>query len=178
MDGHPGDLDPVVRRFFARLDESRRVPAAELEALVRLGDLDGEAAGAIRAAVADGRLFGAGVRDLVGRHALRGRELGAFILRDVLGRPLGEAARALGCDARTVHRRLAAARTRLGLPADAGTAVVGQWIVTELIAPPVRAMQLHLFRTQGENHDGWQGTIQGEDRRQAGLAIEEGEPWP
>lgn len=172
----PSDLDPVLRRFFARLAETRRVPAPELDALLRLGELDGDAAGAIRAAVADGRLFGAGVRDLVGRHALRGRELGTFVLRDVLGRPLAETARALGCDGRTVHRRLAAARTRLGLPADAGPAVIGQWVVTELIAPPVRAMQLRLFRTQGENQDGWQGTIQGEDRRQAGLALEEGEP--
>ena len=178
MDERLSDLDPVVRRFFARLADARRVPAPELEALLRLGELDGDAASAIRAAVAGGHLFGAGVRDLVGRYPLRGRELGAFILRDVLGRPLGETACALGCDGRTVHRRLAAARTRLGLPADAGPAVIGQWIVTELIAPPVRAMQLQLFCTQGENRDGWQGTIEGEDRRQAGLALEEGEPRP
>jgi len=142
MAENPSDLDPVVRRFFARLAEARRVPAPELEALLRLGELDGDAASTIRGAVADGRLFGAGVRDLVGRHALRGRELGAFVLRDVLGRQLTESARALGCDGRTVQRRLAAAREHLGVPVDAGGAVVGQWIVTELIAPPVRAMQL------------------------------------
>lgn len=166
---------PFLRRFFLRLAASRHLPDAEVEALLRLAELEGYAAATIRAAIRDGGLFGAGFRDLVGRHSLRGRDLGAFILRDVLDRPQAETAQALGCDGRTVRRRVAAAREHLGLPFDAEGPVIGQWIVTELIAPPARALQLRLFREQGENHDGRQGTIQGEDRRQAGLALEEGE---
>src|SRR5438067_1303048 len=108
-------------------------------------EIDGEAASVIRDAVASGRLFGAGLRDLVGRYALRGGDLGAFILRDVLERPLAETARALGIDPRTARSRLGTARSRVGLPEDAAPDLVAQWLVTELIAPPTRALQLHLF---------------------------------
>jgi len=34
---------------------------------------------------------------------------------------------------------------RVGLAADAPGADIAQWLVTELIAPPTRALQLHLF---------------------------------
>ena len=175
MDPPSGDLDPALRDFFARLAAARRIAEVELEALLRLAEVDGDAAALVRDAVRGGHLFGAGVRDLVGRHSLHGRDLAAFILRDVVGRPQAEVARALGCDARTLRRRLGAARGHLGLPVDAPASVIGQWTVTELIAPPARVLQLRLFR-QGENDE--QGTVQGEDRRQAGLAVEEGEPRP
>src|SRR3990172_4259426 len=72
----------VVQRFLANLGEARRLPAAEVAALLRVAELDGEPASVIRAAIAQGRLFGAGLRDLVGRHALRGADLGVFVLRD------------------------------------------------------------------------------------------------
>src|SRR5947208_1150546 len=71
-------------RSTARLEEARRLPPAEVTALLRVGELDGETAAAIREAVQGGRLFAAGLRDLVGRYALRGADLGAFVLRDVL----------------------------------------------------------------------------------------------
>src|SRR5437773_264351 len=90
-------------------------------------------------------LLGAGLRDLVGRYALRGADLGAFVLRDVLERSLAEAAATLGVDPRTVRRHVATARARVGLPEDAPADPVAQWLVTELIAPPTRALQLHLF---------------------------------
>ncbi|HET8569192.1 MAG TPA: hypothetical protein VFM93_09420 [Candidatus Limnocylindria bacterium] len=135
----------VVQRFLASLGEARQVPEAEVAALLRIAELDGGPAAEIRRAVADGRLFGAGLRDLVGRHALRGTELGLFVLRDALERPLAESARLFGCDARAAKRHLASARARVGLPEDADGASVGQWLVTELIAPPTRALQLHLF---------------------------------
>ena len=92
-----------------------------------------------------GRLFAAGLRDLVGRYALRGENLGAFVSRDVLERSLSETAETLGVDPRTARRHVAAARLRLGLPEDADPDSVAQWLVTELIAPPTRALQLHLF---------------------------------
>jgi hypothetical protein len=137
--------DVVVQRFLASLEHARHLPDGEVAALLRIGELDGEAAIAIRDAVATGRLFGAGLRDLVGRHALRGADLGVFILRDVLERPLTEVSRMLGSDPRATKRRLESARARIGLPQDAGGADIAQWLVTELIAPPTRALQLHLF---------------------------------
>jgi hypothetical protein len=51
----------------------------------------------------------------------------------------------LGSDPRAVKRRLEAARARIGLAPDAHGVDVAQWLVTELIAPPTRALQLHLF---------------------------------
>src|SRR6266550_4489883 len=137
--GNPAVVD-VVR--FADLDGLRRGLAA---ALRRIGELDGEAALTIRDAVATGRLFGAGLRDLVGRYALRGADLGVFVLRDVLERPLADTARAIGLDPRATRKRLENARSRVGLAADAPGADIAQWLVTELIAPPTRALQLHLF---------------------------------
>jgi hypothetical protein len=137
--------DVVVQRFLASLEQARHLPDGEVAALLRIGELDGEAASTIRDAVATGRLFGAGLRDLVGRHALRGADLGIFVLRDVLERPLSEVARAIGLDPRATKKRLESARTRVGLAADAESADVAQWLVTELIAPPTRALQLHLF---------------------------------
>ncbi len=141
----PVSDDVVVQRFLASLEQARHLPDGEIAALLRIGELDGEAASTIRDAVATGRLFGAGLRDLVGRHALRGADLGAFVLRDVLERPLSEAARAVGLDPRATRKRLENARARVGLPADAHGADIAQWLVTELIAPPTRALQLHLF---------------------------------
>jgi len=137
--------DVVVQRFIASLGHARELSGAEVAALLRIADLDGEAAAALKDAVASGRLFGAGLRDLVGRYALRGPDLGAFILRDVLERSLAETARTLGIDARTAKRHLGTARARVGLPEDAENSTVAQWLVTELIAPPTRALQLHLF---------------------------------
>jgi hypothetical protein len=137
--------DVVVQRFLASLEQARHLPDGEIAALLRIGELDGEAASTIRDAVATGRLFGAGLRDLVGRYALRGADLGIFVLRDVLERPLADTARAIGLDPRTTRRRLDNARTRVGLSPDAPSADVAQWLVTELIAPPTRALQLHLF---------------------------------
>ena len=137
--------DVVVRRFIASLEEARRLPPVEVTALLRVGELDGETAAAIREAVLGGRLFAAGLRDLVGRYALRGADLGAFVLRDVLERSLSEAAGTLGIDPRTVRRHVATARVRVGLAEDAAPDSVAQWLVTELIAPPTRALQLHLF---------------------------------
>ena len=137
--------DVVVQRFLASLEQARHLPDGEIAALLRIGELDGEAALTIRDAVATGRLFGAGLRDLVGRYALRGADLGVFVLRDVLERPLAEVARAVGLDARATRKRLENARSRVGLAADAPGADIAQWLVTELIAPPTRALQLHLF---------------------------------
>jgi hypothetical protein len=137
--------DVVVQRFLASLEQARHLPNGEVAALLRIGEVDGEAANVIRDAVATGRLFGAGLRDLVGRHALRGADLAVFVLRDVLERPLAETARMVGSDPRTAKRRLESARSRLGLPPDAPAHDVAQWLVTELIAPPTRALQLHLF---------------------------------
>ena len=137
--------DVVVQRFLASLEQARHLPDGEIAALLRIGELDGEAASTIRDAVATGRLFGAGLRDLVGRHALRGADLGIFVLRDVLERPLSDVARAIGLDGRATKKRLESARTRVGLAADAQGADIAQWLVTELIAPPTRALQLHLF---------------------------------
>jgi hypothetical protein len=135
----------VVQRFITSLEQARRLPSGEVTALLRIGELDGEIASAIRDAVQSGRLFGAGLRDLVGRYALRGADLGAFVLREVLERSLSEAATTLGVDPRAVRRHVAAARVRVGLPEDAPGDSVAQWLVTELIAPPTRALQLHLF---------------------------------
>src|SRR3989475_2753113 len=70
--------DVVVQRFIASLEQARRLPIAEVTALLRVGEVDGETASAIRDAVERGRLFGAGLRDLVGRDALRGADLRAF----------------------------------------------------------------------------------------------------
>ncbi len=137
--------DVIVQRFLGSLEQARRLPDGEVAALLRIGELDGEPAAVIRDAVATGRLFGAGLRDLVGRYAMRGADLGAFVLRDVLERPLAEVGRMLGMDARTVRRRIESAHARVGLAADAKGAEVAQWLVTELIAPPTRALQLHLF---------------------------------
>jgi len=137
--------DVVVQRFIASLENARRLPPAEVTALLRVGELDGQTASAVRDAVQTGRLFAAGLRDLVGRYALRGPDLGAFVLRDVLERSLSEAAGTLGVDPRMVRRHVATARVRVGLPEDAAPDSVAQWLVTELIAPPTRALQLHLF---------------------------------
>ena len=150
-DAAPGEAPPVVsddvvvQRFLASLEQARHLPDGEIAALLRIGELDGEAASTIRDAVATGRLFGAGLRDLVGRYALRGADLGVFVLRDVLERSLADTARAIGLDPRATRKRLENARTRVGLPADAQGADIAQWLVTELIAPPTRALQLHLF---------------------------------
>ncbi len=160
--------DVVVQRFLASLEQARHLPDGEVAALLRIGELDGEASVAIRDAVATGRLFGAGLRDLVGRYALRGADLGVFVLRDVLERPLAETARMVGSDPRSAKRRLEAARARIGLAADALSADVAQWLVTELIAPPTRALQLHLFDGGRIAHE--QGAAQAEDHRKAGLA--------
>ena len=137
--------DVVVQRFLASLGQARHLPDGEVAALLRIGQLDGEGAVAIRDAVATGRLFGAGLRDLVGRYALRGPELGVFVLREVLEKPLAETARMLGSDPRAAKRHLEGAREKIGLPLDARSADIAQWLVTELIAPPTRALQLHLF---------------------------------
>src|SRR5438445_11441643 len=56
--------DVVVPRFIPSLEHARRLPAVEVTALLRVGDLDGETATAIRGAVQSGRLFAAGLRDL------------------------------------------------------------------------------------------------------------------
>jgi 2'-deoxynucleoside 5'-phosphate N-hydrolase len=137
--------DVVVQRFIMSLKNARRLPASEVTALLRVGELDGDSASAIRDAVQNGRLFAAGLRDLVGRYALRGPDLGAFVLRDVLERSPSDTATTLGVDVRTVRRHLATARARVGLSEDAEPDSVAQWLVTELIAPPTRALQLHLF---------------------------------
>lgn len=135
----------VVQRFLASLEQARHLPDGEIAALLRIGELDGEAASTIRDAVATGRVFGAGLRDLVGRHALRGADLGTFVLHDALERSLAETARALGLDPRTTRKRLESARSRVGLAADAPGPDIAQWLVTELIAPPTRALQLQLW---------------------------------
>ena len=178
--------DAVVQRFLGSLGTARRLPQAEVAALLRVAELDGEPATVIRKAVADGRLFGAGLRDLVGRHALRGSDLAAFVLHDILDWSFADVARTLGADPRAMRRRVEQARTKLQLAADADHAVIGQWLVTELIAPPTRALQLRLFanaqpetdRRRGpkkkENDE--QGPTEAKDHRQAGLAVEEGEP--
>jgi len=167
--------DAVVQRFLGSLGAARQLPEAEVAALLRVAELDGEPASAIRKAIAEGTLFGAGLRDLIGRHALRGADLAAFILHDIVERPFADIARTLGADPRAVRRRVEQARIKLQLAADADLAVVGQWLVTELIAPPTRALQLRLFaNSQKEPHE--QRTAEAEDHRQAGLAVEEGEP--
>ena len=181
--------DAVVQRFLGSLSAARHLPEAEVAALLRVAEVDGEPASAIRTAIVDGKLFGAGLRDLVGRHALRGADLAAFVLHDVLERPFTEIARTLGSEARTARRRVEQARIKLQLAPDADLAVIGQWLVTELIAPPTRALQLRLFANSGqiapaadaaaggsdeENHE--QGTDEAKDRGQAGLAVEKGEP--
>ncbi|MDQ2951649.1 MAG: hypothetical protein M3R54_05245, partial [Chloroflexota bacterium] len=141
--------DVVVQRFLASLGQARHLPDGEVAALLRIGELDGQAALQIRDAVAVGRLFGAGLRDLVGRYALRGAELGVFVLRDVLETPLAESARMLGSDPRAAKRHLETAHSKIGLPHDAKPADIAQWLVTELIAPPTRALQLQLFANGG-----------------------------
>src|SRR6266542_2038772 len=169
----PSELatDAIVRRFLGSLGAARELPEPEVAALLRVAELDGAPAGLIRAAVAEGRLFGAG---------LRGAELAAFVLHDVLERSFPDVARVLGCEPRLVRRHVLAARTRLQLAADADPARIGQWLVTELIAPPTRALQLRLFTPpdsqNGESDE--QGPAETEDDRQAGLAVEEGEPRP
>jgi sigma-70-like protein len=182
--------DAVVQRFLGSLGAARQLPEAEVAALLRVADLDGEPASAIRNAIADGKLFGAGLRDLVGRHALRGADLAAFVLHDIVERPFAEIARTLGADPRAVRKRVDQARIKLHLAADADLAVIGQWLVTELIAPPTRALQLRLFANSKaapaadaaedradkkvESHE--QRPTEAEDHRQAGLAVEEGKP--
>jgi len=54
--------DQVVRRFFASLEGARRLPDSEVAALVRVAELDGEPATALRNGISEGRLFGAGLR--------------------------------------------------------------------------------------------------------------------
>ncbi len=168
----------VVQRFLGSLGAARQLPEAEIAALLRVADLDGEPASVVRKAIADGKLFGAGLRDLVGRHALRGADLAAFVLHDILERPFAEIARTVGADPRAIRRRVEQARVKLQLAADADLSVIGQWLVTELIAPPTRALQLRLFTNAQkagiQNHE--QGSTEAEDHRQAGLAVEEGEP--
>ncbi len=170
--------ETVVQRFLGSLGAARRLPEAEIAALLRVADLDGEPASVVRRAIADGKLFGAGLRDLVGRHALRGADLAAFVLHDILERPFAEIARTLGADPRAIRRRVEQARVKLQLAADADLAVIGQWLVTELIAPPTRALQLRLFTNAQkagiESHE--QGPTEAKDHRQAGLAVEKGEP--
>jgi 2'-deoxynucleoside 5'-phosphate N-hydrolase len=147
--------DVVVQRFIASLEQARRLPTGEVTALLRVGEVDGDTSFAIMDAVQSGRLFAAGLRDLVGRYALRGADLGAFVIRDVLERSLSETAGTLGVDARSIRRHVATARARVGLPEDAEPDSVAQWLVTELIAPPTRALQLHLFgivRTSTARH--------------------------
>jgi hypothetical protein len=78
-------------------------------------------------------------------------DLGVFILRDVLERPLAETARMVGSDPRAAKRHLEAARAKIGLAADAKANDVAQWLVTELVAPPTRALQLHLFGVRESN---------------------------
>jgi hypothetical protein len=178
--------DAVVQRFLGSLGAARHLPEAEVAALLRVAEVDGEPASAIRRAVADGKLFGAGLRDLVGRHALRGADLAAFVLHDVLEKPFTDIARTLGSEPRAVRRRVEQARIKLQLAADADLAVIGQWLVTELIAPPTRALQLRLFANSQTNaasgrsdkkvENDEQRATEAEDRRQAGLAVEEGEP--
>jgi hypothetical protein len=187
----PGDQAPdaVVQRFLGSLGAARQLPEAEVAALLRVAEVDGAPASAIRTAIADGKLFGAGLRDLVGRHALRGIDLAAFVLHDILERPFTDIARLLGADPRAIRRRVEQARLKLQLGADADLAVIGQWLVTELIAPPTRALQLRLFASArsaaadgavGPGEDGMENHEQrptkAEDHRQAGLAVEEGEP--
>jgi hypothetical protein len=169
--------ETVVQRFLGSLGAARQLPEAEIAALLRVAELDGDAAAAIRRAVSEGKLFGAGLRDLIGRHALRGADLAAFILHDILERPFAEIARTLGADPRAAKRRVEQARLRLQLAADADLAVIGQWLVTELIAPPTRALQLRLFGTSTQKVDvDEQRPTEAEDHRQAGLAVEKGEP--
>src|SRR2546430_15370440 len=67
-----GSHDLVVPRFIASLEEAGRVPPAGGTTLPPVGELDGDTATAIREPVQSGRLFAAGLRDLVGRYALRG----------------------------------------------------------------------------------------------------------
>ncbi|MEA2661168.1 MAG: hypothetical protein QOH08_740 [Chloroflexota bacterium] len=168
--------DAVVQRFLGSLGAARQLPEAEVAALLRVAELDGEPAGAIRRAIGDGKLFGAGLRDLIGRHALRGADLAAFVLHDILERPFAEIARTIGADPRSVRRRVEQARIKLQLAADADVAVIGQWLVTELIAPPTRALQLRLFANDRKRENDEQRPTEAKDHRQAGLAVEEGEP--
>ena len=144
--------DVVVQRFITSLEHARRLPASEVTALLRVGELDGAAATAVRDAVQSGRLFAAGLRDLIGRYALRGPDLGAFVLREVLERSPSETAATLGVDVRAVRRHVATGRARVGLSEDAEADSVAQWLVTELIAPPTRALQLHLFGITKTRH--------------------------
>src|SRR5256712_7187914 len=137
--------DVVVQRFIASLEHARQLPDAEIVALLRVGELDGEAATAVRDAVAKGRLFGAGLRDLVGRHALRGVDLAVFVLRDILERSLADTSHVVGLDTRATKRRLAAARAPPGLAEDAEAAVVAQWLVAGVIPAATRGRSCHLF---------------------------------
>jgi hypothetical protein len=178
--------DAIVQRFLGSLGAARQLPEAEVAALLRVAEVDGEPAAAIRKAIGDGTLFGAGLRDLVGRHALRGADLATFVLHDILERPFADIGRTLGSDPRAIRRRVEQARIKLQLAADADPVVIGQWLVTELIAPPTRALQLRLFSgsqsAPGGNgatrrlENDEQRAAEAEDHRQAGLAVEEGEP--
>lgn len=145
--------------------------------LLRVAELDGEAAALVRGAVTGGRLSEAALRDLVGRYALRGADLTLFVVRDVLERPLAEACRAAGVDERTGKRRLAGARARVGLAEDAEHALVGQWLVAERWASPTHVQQLRLFPTKGGADDG-QGPAQAEDEGEARVALQEGQSRP
>jgi hypothetical protein len=110
--------DVVVQRFLASLEQARHLPDGEIAALLRIGEPDGEAASTIRDAVATGRLFGAGLRAIwSAAAALRGADLGIFVLRDVLERSLAETARVIGLDPRATRKRLETARSRVGLSA-------------------------------------------------------------
>lgn len=132
----PAD-DVVVDRFLRTLAEARQLPDAEVAALLRVAGIgDPALVEGVWAAIRDGRLFAAGLRDLVGRHRLRGEEFAALLSRYVLGR---------SAPRRTLHATLA----RLGLAPD--DAAVAQWLVTELITPPPRALQLRLFGAGGED---------------------------
>jgi hypothetical protein len=178
--------DAIVQRFLGSLGAARQLPEAEVAALLRVAEVDGEPAAAIRKAIGDGTLFGAGLRDLVGRHALRGADLATFVLHDILERPFADIGRTLGSDPRAIRRRVEQARIKLQLAANADPVVIGQWLVTELIAPPTRALQLRLFSgsqsAPGGNgatrrlENDEQRAAEAEDHRQAGLAVEEGEP--
>ncbi len=120
--------DVVVQRFLASLGQARHLPDGEVAALLRIASWTERARSPSATRVATGRLFGAGLRDLVGRYALRGAELGVFVLRDILEKPLAETARMLGSDPRAAKRHLEASRAKIGFALDARSADIAQWL--------------------------------------------------
>src|SRR2546430_2115307 len=79
--------DVVVQRFIASLEQARRLPAGEVTALLRVGEVDGETRVAISDAVQSGRLFAAGPPGLLGPSAPRRADLRAVGVCDVPHRP-------------------------------------------------------------------------------------------